>query len=296
MSTSLKNYKLLGMDLTIENDAVKLSQEKLINKGLEMLGMTECQSANTPLSVGAQLSEASKEELKKFQDLKVNYRTFTGILNYLSCRTRPYLAPAVSILSSFDNAPGINHWKEVLHVWKYLKGSKELKLTLQPSSASHNNGLEHYTGAIWVDNLNTCLSRSGSICFWKNCPIAWNSKKQKNITLSSTEAEMNALADSAQENQWIKFVAEELWNEELEPTTFKIDNQGLAEKIKHFGSNSKMKHLDIKAKWLRGLKKKNEIVVQLIPSEDMVADSLIKASSSALRRLNERCFSSFLIK
>ncbi|KNZ61559.1 hypothetical protein VP01_13850g1, partial [Puccinia sorghi] len=111
--------------------------------------------------------------------LKVNYRTFTGILNYLSCRTRPDLAPAVSILSSLNNAPGINYWKEVLHVWKYLKGSKELKLTFRPSSASHTNGLEHYTDATWADNFNTRLSRSGFICFWKNCPIAWNSKKKR---------------------------------------------------------------------------------------------------------------------
>ncbi|KNZ59548.1 hypothetical protein VP01_1706g2 [Puccinia sorghi] len=279
------------MDLSIEDDAIKLSQEKLINKGLEMLGMTDCRPVNTPLLVGIQLSEASNEELEEFQKLGVNYRSLTGILNYLSCRTRPDLAPGVSILSSYYNSPGINHWREVQHVWKYLKGSKELRLTLRPSKTNNREGLEYYTDATWADDLSTRLSRSGSICFWKNCPIAWNSKKQKNITLSSTEAEMNALADGAQENQWIKFAAEELWNEKFKPTTFKIDNQGLAEKIKHFGSNSKTKHLDIKAKWLRYLNKKNEIVVQLIPSEDMIADSLTKASSSkSLRRLQERCF------
>ncbi|KNZ59138.1 hypothetical protein VP01_1796g4 [Puccinia sorghi] len=51
------------------------------------------------------------------------------------------------------------------------------------------------------------------------------------------------------------------------------------------------KHLDIKARWLRDLNKKNEIVVQLIPSEYMVADSLTKASSSeSLQRLQERFF------
>ncbi|KNZ57459.1 hypothetical protein VP01_2152g8 [Puccinia sorghi] len=290
-STAHDPDTLLGMDISIKDNTVKLSQEKLIKKGLEMLGMTECRLVNTPLSVGIQITSASKEELEEFQKLSINYRTFTGILNYLSCRTRPDLAPAVSILSSFNNSPGINHWKELQHVWKYLKGSKELSLTLQPRTSDSKEGLEHYTDATWADDLNTRLSRSGSICFWKNCPVAWNSKKQKNITLSSTEAEMNALADGAQENQWIKFVAEELWNEELQPTTFKIDNQGLIEKIKHFGSNSKTKHLDIKAKWLRDLNNKNEIVVQLIPSEDMVADTLTKASSSeSLRRLQERCF------
>ncbi|KNZ60730.1 hypothetical protein VP01_15096g1, partial [Puccinia sorghi] len=108
--------------------------------------------------------------------------TFTGILNYLSCRTRPDLAPAVSILPSFNNETGIEHWKKVIHCWKY------------------------------ADDLETHLSRSGSIFFWKSCPVAWNSKKQRNITLSSTEAEMNALSDGVQENQWIKYLVDELWN------------------------------------------------------------------------------------
>ncbi|KNZ59604.1 hypothetical protein VP01_1696g3 [Puccinia sorghi] len=34
------------------------------------------------------------------------------ILNYLACQTHPDLAPAVLILSSFNNTPGINHWRQ----------------------------------------------------------------------------------------------------------------------------------------------------------------------------------------
>ncbi|KNZ54851.1 hypothetical protein VP01_2833g2, partial [Puccinia sorghi] len=151
--------------------------------------------------------------------------------------------------------------------------------------------IQHYTDATWADDVETRLSRSGSICFWKHCPIAWNSKKQHNIALSSTEAELNALADGVQENQWIKFLVEELWEESLDPTTFHVDNQGLVEKIKNFGSNSKTKHLDIKMKWLRDLNNKNEIVVTLIPSEKMIANTLTKASNAqSLDRLRERCF------
>ncbi|KNZ62801.1 hypothetical protein VP01_12221g1, partial [Puccinia sorghi] len=53
----------------------------------------------------------------------------------------------------------------------------------------------------------------------------------------------------------------------------------------------KTKHLDIKSKWLRDLNNKNELVVPLIPSEDMVADTLTKSSSSkSLRRLQEQYF------
>jgi hypothetical protein len=63
------------------------------------------------------------------------------------------------------------------------------------------------------------------------------------------------------------------------------------EKFSHFRSNSKTKHLNIKLKLIRDLKDKEEIAVKLIPSEDMVADTLNKASSSeSLERLKARCF------
>jgi hypothetical protein len=282
---------LLGMDVEIRDNHITLSQEKLIDKGLYMLGLTDCKPVATPLSVGVQLAKASGDEEDKFKKLNVNYRTFTGILNYLACRTRPDLVPAISTLSAFNNNPGINHWIQVIHCWKYVKGLCNLHLTLQPRDPQGTQSIQHFTNATWANDLETRLSRSGSICFWKSFPVAWSSKKQRNITLSLTEAKMNALSDGVQENQWIKFLVEELWNESLEPSTFPLNNQGLVKKIKNFGSNSKTKHLDIKMKWLCDLKNKNEISVVLIPSEEMIADTLTNSSNvKSLNCLKERCF------
>jgi hypothetical protein len=121
---------LLGMELQTEDKAVKLSQRKLIEKGLTMLGMTDCKPVKTPLSVGVCLKPATDGKKEQFKALNMNYCTYTGILNYLSCQTRPDLAPAVSILSSFNNNPGITHWQEIIHCWKYLQGTAHLELTL----------------------------------------------------------------------------------------------------------------------------------------------------------------------
>ena len=138
---------------------------------------------------------------------------------------------------------------------------------------------------MWTDNLETQLSQSRSICFWKECPISWNSKKQKNITLSSNEAELNALSNGVLEKLWIKYLAKEPWNEKPNPSMFHVDNKGLVEKNDHFGPNSKTKYLDIKIKWLCNIKKNNEIIIMLIPSEEMVADTLTKTSNTKLLRM-----------
>jgi hypothetical protein len=120
----------------------------------------------------------------------------------------------------------------------------------------------------------------------------WNSKKQKNITMSLTDSEMSALSDGEQENQWLKFLIEELWKKNLAPTLFSINNKGMLEKLKNFGSNSKTKHLNIKIKCLRDKLKKNKINVRLISSEAMLADALTKAAPhSSVNKLQDHCLS-----
>ena len=214
------------------------------------------------------------------------------MLNYLACRTRPDLASAVSILSRFNQKPGINHWKEVVHCWKYLKGTQNFALRLQPKANSLINRINFYTDATWAEDQETRISQSGSLAFWKSCPILWNSKKQKNITMSSTESELSALSDGEQEGQWLAFLIEELWRSKLGPTLFHIDNKGLLDKLKNFGSNSKTKHLDLKAKSLREKVKNEEINIKLVPSTDMIADSLTKAAPhSSVKKLQDRVFS-----
>jgi hypothetical protein len=154
-STAHEPDTLLGMDVEIQSNLIKLSQEKLIKKGLDMLGLADCKPVATPLSVGVQLLKATEDEENEFRKLNLNYRSYTGILNYLACRTRPDLAPAVSILSSFNNNPGINHWKQVVHCWKYVKGTRHLHLILQPTDLETPNSIQHFTDATWADNLET---------------------------------------------------------------------------------------------------------------------------------------------
>ncbi|KNZ60241.1 hypothetical protein VP01_158g10 [Puccinia sorghi] len=278
------------MNLSLKECSIELSQPGLIKKGLEMLQLTDCRPVQTPLTPAIQLHTATDEDHAAFLQLNINYRSFTGMLNYLACRTRPDLAAAVSILSQFNQKPGLSHWREVLHCWKYLKGTSTLGLLLKPSPDKLIDRINFFTDATWAEDQETRISRSGSLAFWKSCPLMWNSKKQRNITMSSTESEMNALSDGEQENQWLCFLIEELWKTKLEPTLFHIDNKGLLEKLKNFGSNSKTKHLDIKIKGLREKFKNKDIAVKLISSNEMLADSLTKAAPlSSIRKLQDSC-------
>ncbi|KNZ43752.1 hypothetical protein VP01_9900g2, partial [Puccinia sorghi] len=148
------------MELTQNSDSVTLAQPKLIQKGLELLSLEDCKPVITPLSPGRKLLTSTEEEKMQLENLKINYRSHTGLLNFLACLTRHDLAPAVSMLSSFNNNPGIKQWQQVLHVWKYLKGTMDLKLKLRPDSSSDCKTVQYFTDATWADNLESRLSRS----------------------------------------------------------------------------------------------------------------------------------------
>ncbi|KNZ53973.1 hypothetical protein VP01_3087g1 [Puccinia sorghi] len=161
------------------------------------------------------------------------------------------------------------HVEHVLHCWKYLKGTADLGLLSKPKSEKLIDRISWFTDATWAEDHESQISRSGSLAFWRSCPILWNSKKQRNITMSSTESEMNALSDGEQENQWLTFLIEELWKTKLAPTLLHIDNKRLLEKEKF---------------------KNEEISVKLIPSSEMVADSLTKAAlPSSVEKLQNKC-------
>jgi hypothetical protein len=135
-STAHSPDTLLGMNLKVNPAYIELSQPSLIEKGLELLDLKECRAVKTPLTPAVQLHSATDDDHENFLRLGINYRSFTGMLNYLACHTRPDLAAAVSILSRFNQRPGLSHWKEVVHCWKYLKGTKDLGLLLKPSADS----------------------------------------------------------------------------------------------------------------------------------------------------------------
>lgn len=230
--------------------------------------------------------KATEQENKAFKHLNINYKRHNGLLSFLACQKRPDLAPAVFILSSFkkkslESGPSLmevpegNNWPQT-HPLTWLFQWLQLNQIIQ----------QCYMGW-WSWDLKFAEKL---ICFWNSCPFAWN-KKQKNISLSSTEAELNALLNGVQEIWWVTYLVEELCKEKLNPPELNVENQGLVENIKNFGSNSKIKHLEIEMKWLRELKDENWANIKLIPSENMVDDALTKPRNAEyLKQLQEWCF------
>ncbi|KNZ60951.1 hypothetical protein VP01_1477g3 [Puccinia sorghi] len=220
---------ILGMKFERENNKIKLSLPNHIEHGLEELGLTNCKTSTTPLTPNLKLREASDDDHSRFKKLNINYRSAIGLLNHIAQLTRPDISFAVSSLARYSVKPGMTHWHEVKKVWQYLKGTADLKLTLEIKHP--NQLLQIYSDASWGDDPQDRTSQSGHLCFLFGSLISWNSSKQRCVTYSSTEAELNPLVDAFHEGIWLKALLAEMWHIQLDAATHLIDDPDLLEQL-----------------------------------------------------------------
>jgi hypothetical protein len=119
------------------------------------------------------------------------YHHTTAKLLYLSKRARPDLQSAVAFLCTRVKQPDVDDWKKLGRCIPYLRGSKDIVLTLEADG----------TGAIqwWVDALfavhSDMRSHTGiTMTLGKGSPFSISTRQKLN-TNSSNEAELVGVDD-----------------------------------------------------------------------------------------------------
>ena len=146
------------------------------------------------------------------------YRQILRSVRYLVSCTRPDLSFCAGFLSRFMKNPRIAHWQTLKRVLYYLQHTKDMVLTycrFQFQNSSQLNGwlhapLQGWTDSDWGGDIDTSQSTSGMLLTFAGGAIAWRSKRQTSVALSSTEAEYVAAALTTKEGIWIKTIIEEL--------------------------------------------------------------------------------------
>jgi hypothetical protein len=120
---------------------------------------------------------------------------------YIALGTRPDIAYAVNRLAQFTSDPKSKHWTAVKRVFRYLKGTRNYKLTYGGNSDVLNVDLNFYCDADWAASSNR-KSISGYVVIMAGGAIAWSSKKQTSVALSTAEAEYVAATHAAKQVLW----------------------------------------------------------------------------------------------
>ena len=117
----------------------------------------------------------------------VPYASAVGSLQYAQVCTRPDLAFVTGLLGRFQSNPGMEHWKLVKKVLRYLQGTKGLMLMYRRSESLQLVG---YSDSDYAEDDRK--STSGYIFTLVGGAIPWKSSKQTVTTLSIMYAEFVA--------------------------------------------------------------------------------------------------------
>lgn len=278
---------LLGIQIDYDRNArcIQLHQPQYILDMLSKFNLSDCKPVHTPMDPGTQLSReqcpSTDEETSEMK--KIPYMNAVGALMYLAIASRPDIAFAVGKLARFNSNPGQIHWKAVKHLFRYLKGTIDLKLTYRPDTSPLSSEIfVAYSDSDHAGCLDTRRSTSGCLIKMGTGAVSWSSKKQTTVAISSTEAEYTAAVATGKEVIWMRSLLRELHFPIDAATPMMMDNQSAIAVTKNPEHHGRMKHIDIQHHWIREKVRDRDIVVKYLPTEEMTADILTKALPRAL--------------
>lgn len=278
-------YVGIKIDHSDDGQTLELSQEALIDKLLENEGMQHCNPSEIParetLTEPPNGPMTEEEELfMKKGDKLARYISIIGVLLYLTRCTRPDIAYAVGYLSRHTNKPRKIHWKALMCVLKYLKGTKSFGLRYTKKGKTDNGRVAQstaYADADWAGNKTDYTSTSGfAILAGCGTAIDWGSWKQTGIARSSTEAEIVALDTTARRVLWARKLEKELDIGHGEPTKIYEDNNGAISWAVNRKRSKLTKHISVKFFAVSDDVEQKHITVPSIASADNPADLFTK--------------------
>jgi hypothetical protein len=279
----------LGVHIARDPDTgtIKLTQSGLAKRIVEALNVGSLPRKFTP----AIKDPLVKDDNGDPPNSAYNYASVVGMLQYLQGHSRPDITFAVSQCARFVHSVRRSHETALERIGQYLKFTMNEGLILHPTGVLD---IDVYCDAdfagLWSyeDKMDpSCVkSRTGFVICLSNCPVVWISKLQREIALSTMEAEYNALSIAMRSvlpfqslvNSVTKGIG--MTNDLL--TSFKTtvweDNAGALQlaTLEPGRITPRSKHYAIKYHWFRSHLKPNKVEIHKIASSNQKADILTK--------------------
>ncbi|CAE7033644.1 GIP [Symbiodinium sp. CCMP2592] len=273
-ATSSEPLRFLGVDIYAEVDSegevigYSLAQEAYIDELLRSHQVKPSSRATAPVPrewvrEAPACEDFSEEELRAGQRI-------TGELLWLAQRTRLDIGYCVALMSSWVSRFPRQVSKIGARTLEYLANTKEHRLLLIPGKA---DGIRIYTDASFAPF--GAHSISGILLQYDECTVAWKSKRQSLVTLSTAESELCAGCEGVTLAQSLEALISEL-DGSTGPKKLLVDNTA-AVTIAEGGGSVRTRHLRVRAAFLHDMRERQELVVTHCPGDVQLADCLTKA-------------------
>jgi hypothetical protein len=271
---------LLGIEVKRDREArtLHLSQRAYIDSILRRYGLDELKPASTPMETTTHLtsmqSPTTTREIALMRDIP--YDAAVGSLMYCAIATRPDISFAVQSVSRFTKNPGAAHWDAVKRIFRYLNGTRDLWLSYG-STDTRLVGYADADGSMAEDRK----ALTGYAFMLNGGAVAWSSKQQGLVSLSTTESEYVASTEATKEALWLRSMLAQLFTPISDPTILFNDNQSAIALAKDHQYHARTKHIDVRFHFIRWVIEQGSLRLVYCPTDDMIADTLTKALPSA---------------
>jgi hypothetical protein len=258
----------LGLQINQSSVGLFISQEKYLKEMLKKFQMEYSSPISTPMVVGC---KPSIDDISPDVD-KRTYRLMIGSLLYITASC-PDIMQVVGMVGRFQSTPKQIHLAAIKRIFKYLKGTMTYGLWYPKN---HNFQLNSYSNVDWENCLDERKSTSGGAFFLGDSLVAWLSKKQGSISLSTTEAEYIATTTCCTQILWMIQTLADLKVTYTDPIPLHCDNTSAISVSKNHVLHSKMKHIPIKYHFLKEQVTNRVVQLNYIPSTEQIADIFTK--------------------
>ena len=217
--------------------------------------------------------EATMLKPKAPEKLMKKYGSLYGALLHAS-KYRPEILAAMGLLGSALTFPTEQLYMHLVRVLVYLLRTRSLGITYS-AHAPHAHTLRARADSNWSETRST----TGFVIFLAGATINNGSRRQHCISMSSCEAELIALAETAIELIHTDATLEFIGHRREGPIVVGTDNKGAYDLCHRFTSAQNSRHIDRKLFKMREMRGAGVVTVELIPTAINPADIFTKILS-----------------
>ena len=198
--------------------------------------------------------------------------------------TRPDIILVVSLISIFMEIPKSTHWQEGKMILIYVVGTTNYGVLYTSNSDFKLIG---YTDNDFVVSVDDKKSTLGYVFSLGSQVVAWASKKDPIVTLSSVEDEYVEATTTACQTVWMGSIVSKFLHEQKEPTQILCDNKSTISLLHNHVFHKKAKHIDTKYHFIREMINNDESSIEFCKYEDQFVNIFSKSLAKELFEIHK---------
>jgi hypothetical protein len=269
--------------VTLPDGSTKLHQPDMITKLEKVFGkrVMDIRDVSIPMGPGVTVERPIEDDEMLDQNDQQDFRSGVGMLLYLVKLSRPDLSNAVRELSKVMDGATKAHLNMLYRVVRFVLITRDRGILVNPQA---DKGVQAYVDSDYAGDKTNRRSITGYLVYLFNVPVAWKSKQQGGITLSSSEAEYYALSEVAREMKFLKMVLDFLEIDLRGPMTTYVDNIGAIHLANNASSGMRTKHIDTRIHFVRELTQgENRLLkIEFVRSDENQSDTFTKNTTKEI--------------